>query len=170
MYNATPPSFRYHLPPYLSLPSPASASSLPMPAQHQLTPNHPASSLTTSRATFDSTFATARWLSTAGLRVFLQFWFSRKPIFYLPVGAAPVYVQWLLCFPRAPMGSVSIQAWGMACASVITLVSDALVAAWGLVNGVGRAQAASASARPQGVGVGIGAGAGGGAGEEKKEL
>lgn len=45
----------------------------------------------------------------------------------------PYYAEWLLSFPRAPLGSVSIQAWGVACSSVILLVSDAIVALVGLV-------------------------------------
>lgn len=33
-----------------------------------------------------------------------------------------------MSFPKAPLGSVSIQVWGIACASVIALVGEALVA------------------------------------------
>lgn len=42
----------------------------------------------------------------------------------------PWYVEWLLAFPRAPRGSVSIQIWGIACATVIQLVGAAVVATW----------------------------------------
>jgi len=45
----------------------------------------------------------------------------------------PYYAEWLICFPRAPLGSVSIQAWQLACASVILLVNDTIVAIVGLV-------------------------------------
>lgn len=34
----------------------------------------------------------------------------------------------MLSFPRAPRGSVSIQVWGIACASVIALLGEAAVA------------------------------------------
>lgn len=49
----------------------------------------------------------------------------------------PYYAEWLLSFPRAPLGSVSIQAWALACGAVILLVSDALVAIVALVKGTG---------------------------------
>lgn len=54
-------------------------------------------------------------------------------MFWLPHGRVPYYGEWLLSCPRAPLGSISIQVWEMACASIILLVSDAIVAAVGLV-------------------------------------
>jgi hypothetical protein len=63
----------------------------------------------------------------------IQFWYAKQPMFWLPAGRVPYYGEWLLSCPRAPMGSISIQVWGMACASVILLVSDAVVAVVGLV-------------------------------------
>jgi len=39
--------------------------------------------------------------------------------------------------PRAPLGSISIQAWFLACTAIIILVSDALVAIIALVAGLG---------------------------------
>ena len=54
-------------------------------------------------------------------------------MFWLPHGRVPYYGEWLLSCPRAPLGSISIQVWGMACASIILLVSDAIVAVVGLV-------------------------------------
>lgn len=41
----------------------------------------------------------------------------------------PGYVEWLLAFPRAPTGSVSIQIWGIACATIVQLTGAAVVAA-----------------------------------------
>lgn len=58
-------------------------------------------------------------------------------MFWIPKGWVPYYGEWLLSFPRAPLGSVSIQAWSLACAAVILLVSDTLVAIVGLVMGSG---------------------------------
>lgn len=54
-------------------------------------------------------------------------------MFWLPKGWVPYYAEWLLSFPRAPLGSVSIQAWSLACAAVVLLVSDAIVAVIALV-------------------------------------
>ena len=53
-------------------------------------------------------------------------------MFWLPHGFVPYYGEWLLSFPRAPLGAVSIQVWGMACGTAILLVSEALVALVGL--------------------------------------
>jgi hypothetical protein len=63
----------------------------------------------------------------------IQFWYAKEPMFWLPHGRIPYYGEWLLSCPRAPLGSISIQVWGMACAATILLVSDAIVAAVGLV-------------------------------------
>ena len=46
----------------------------------------------------------------------------------------PSYVEWILAFPRAPTGSVSVQVWGVACASIIRLVGAAAVAGWILLG------------------------------------
>jgi hypothetical protein len=54
-------------------------------------------------------------------------------MFWLPQGWVPYYAEWLLSFPRAPLGSVSIQAWVLACGAVILLVSDAIIATIELV-------------------------------------
>lgn len=58
-------------------------------------------------------------------------------MFYLPKGWVPYWAEWLLSFPRAPLGSVSIQAWGLACAAVVLLASDAIAAMIALVVGAG---------------------------------
>ena len=46
----------------------------------------------------------------------------------------PGYVEWILSFPRAPRGSISINIWGIACASVIGLVSEATAAIYALAT------------------------------------
>lgn len=55
-------------------------------------------------------------------------------MFWLPAGWVPYYVEWILSFPRAPLGSVSIQVWTAACAAAIALASEALAAVWVLVT------------------------------------
>ena len=44
------------------------------------------------------------------------------------MGWVPWYIEWVLSFPRAPTGSVSIQIWGIACATVVQMVGAAVVA------------------------------------------
>jgi hypothetical protein len=58
-------------------------------------------------------------------------------MFWLPQGWVPYYAEWLLSFPRAPLGSISIQAWVLACGAVILLVSDAIIATIGLLMEMG---------------------------------
>ena len=59
---------------------------------------------------------------TTGVRTFVFFWFSKQPIFWMPKGAVPSYVEWGLSFPRAPQGSVSIQVWSFAVGQMVTLL------------------------------------------------
>ncbi len=88
-------------------------------------------------------------------------------MFWIPRGWVPWYVEWILAFARAPRGSVSIQMWFVACATVVQLVGQAVAAGLVLVG-----------ERSQGVGKGrekvaMGAGRGGrdrGDGKERKEL
>ncbi|KAI9759284.1 MAG: GET complex subunit get1 [Candelina submexicana] len=109
----------------------------------------PAESLKGSKASFDSTVTVARWLSTNGLRFFLQFWYARQALFWIPQGWLPSYVEWMLSFPRSPRGSISIQVWGIACASVIQLVGGAVVALYVLAM---EQRAGKGKGRPQKLG------------------
>ena len=72
----------------------------------------------------------------------------------------PGYVEWLLSFPRAPTGSVSIQIWGIACATIVQLVGAAVVAGLVLVR-------EQQQGRQK---IKMGVGGKGGQGEGKKEL
>ncbi|KAI9785701.1 MAG: GET complex subunit get1 [Geoglossum umbratile] len=87
-------------------------------------------SVNASRASFEGLFTVARWLSINGLRIFIQFWYAKRAIFWIPQGWVPGYVEWLLAFPKAPRGSVSIQIWGLACASIISLVIAVVLAVY----------------------------------------
>lgn len=67
------------------------------------------------------------------MRWFLPFWYSREPMFWLPHGWFPYYAEWLISFPRAPLGSVSVASWQLACRGVIALVADTIGAILRLV-------------------------------------
>jgi hypothetical protein len=64
-------------------------------------------------------------------------WFAKEPMFWIPAGWVPYYVEWVLSFPRAPVGSVSINVWGIACASMLALASEGVAAVWVLGTGRG---------------------------------
>ena len=87
-----------------------------------------ANGLKSFRLSFDRTVTLTRFLSTNGLRLFLQFWYAKHPMYWIPRGWVPGYIEWILAFPRAPSGSVSIQIWGIACATVVQILGAAVVA------------------------------------------
>ncbi|KAL8336323.1 hypothetical protein RB601_000237 [Gaeumannomyces tritici] len=90
------------------------------------------STLDSTKTNFDRYITAARWVGTRGLQYFLPFWFATTPMFWLPFGWFPYYAEWLISFPRAPMGSVSIASWQLACTGVMILFRDAITAlvAW----------------------------------------
>ncbi|KAJ9247500.1 hypothetical protein DTO207G8_8076 [Paecilomyces variotii] len=85
--------------------------------------------ISANKSSFEWTVKVARWLSTNGFKLFLQFYYSKTPVFELPPGWFPYYVEWVLAFPRAPMGTVSVQVWGSACAAAISLAGDIVASA-----------------------------------------
>lgn len=94
-----------------------------------------AAALSSFKSSFDSAVSFARWTATSGFRFLLQFWYTKEPIYWLPQGWLPYYVEWLLAFPRAPMGGISIQVWWIACASMIQLLGDVLIGLYAWLAG-----------------------------------
>lgn len=139
-------------------------TSLPPNISNNWLPRSLASSLKSFRNTFSQVVTVLRFLGTNGLRFLLQFWFAKQPMFWLPRGWVPGFVEWALAFPRAPWGSVSVQVWGIACATVVQLVGEAVVAGWVLVQ---KRREAEGKGRE---GMKMGAKASGGGREGKKEL
>ncbi|AEO71659.1 5f302415-052b-4875-a786-7d91cb8f848b [Thermothielavioides terrestris] len=91
------------------------------------------SELEASRARFDRYLTAVRLISTRGAQWLLPMWYGRKPMFWLPYGWFPYYVEWFASFPRAPLGSVSIAVWQWACTGMLALVMDTVVGILGLV-------------------------------------
>jgi tail-anchored protein insertion receptor len=107
---------------------------LPTPCEVRLT-DCQGSSLQSSKSSFDTQLTTFRLIGINGLRLFLQYMYNRRPLFWIPKGWLPYYAEWLLSFPMAPLGSISIYMWSIACANVIQILTDVLVA--GFVLGAG---------------------------------
>ncbi|KAM3478859.1 hypothetical protein MY5147_001998 [Beauveria neobassiana] len=82
--------------------------------------------LEASRASFDKYLSAVRFLVTRAPQYVLPFWYAKEPMLWLPHGWFPYYAEWIISFPRGPMGSVSIASWQLACTTVIVLVSDML--------------------------------------------
>ena len=93
--------------------------------------------ISSARTAFDAKASTLRWITTTGLRIILQFWFSKRPMFWIPEGWVPGYVEWGLSFPRAPKGSVSIQVWAFAVGQVVSLTFAITVLMWEKLRGAG---------------------------------
>ncbi|KAL4921122.1 protein get1 [Aspergillus aurantiobrunneus] len=85
--------------------------------------------LSSQKSSFDWFVKIARWLSTTGLKIFIQFRYSKTPVFALPGGWLPYYVEWMLAFPRAPHGSVSVQIWNSVCATAVTVIAEIITGA-----------------------------------------
>ncbi|TDZ25209.1 Protein GET1 [Colletotrichum orbiculare MAFF 240422] len=86
-----------------------------------------------SRSKFDTSLTSFRWAVTKLPQYGLPFWYSKEPMFWLPYGWFPYYAEWLMSFPKAPMGSVSIVSWQLACNGMVTLVSELIISVIGFM-------------------------------------
>ncbi|OAA73865.1 CHD5 domain containing protein [Cordyceps fumosorosea ARSEF 2679] len=103
--------------------------------------------LEASRAGFDKYLSAVRFLVTRAPQYALPFWYAKEPMLWLPHGWFPYYAEWIISFPRGPLGSVSIASWQLACTTVIVLVSDMLRGLLQLLaSSPGRSTAAPAAA------------------------
>ncbi|KXJ96919.1 CHD5-like protein-domain-containing protein [Microdochium bolleyi] len=92
------------------------------------------SSSEATKANFDRVVGLVRWLGTSGVKMLLPFWYAKQPMFWLPQGWFPYYIEWVLSFPRAPIGSISIASWQLACTGVVMLVNDTVIAVLALIE------------------------------------
>ncbi|RBR26674.1 uncharacterized protein FIESC28_00534 [Fusarium coffeatum] len=99
-----------------------------------------------SRSNFDKVLTVVRIVVTRAPQYFLPFWFATQPMFWLPYGWFPYWAEWILSFPRAPIGSVSIASWQLACTGVIALLSDLIVGTAGLLLNAKQAKEAPVAA------------------------
>ncbi|ODQ65651.1 hypothetical protein NADFUDRAFT_46317 [Nadsonia fulvescens var. elongata DSM 6958] len=68
-------------------------------------------SLGSSKTSFKRFIKSLIFISTTGVKVFLRIWYRKQPVFWLPQGAFPYYIEWVLAFPSAPTGSVAVGSW-----------------------------------------------------------
>jgi hypothetical protein len=103
-----------------------------------------------SRAQFDKYLTAARLVLTKAPQYLVPFWYAKEPMFWLPYGWFPYYAEWIVSFPRAPLGSVSVASWQLACTGMIALLFDLITGIYGLVFAVKQKEAPmKASNRPQ---------------------
>ncbi|PTB63042.1 hypothetical protein BBK36DRAFT_146104 [Trichoderma citrinoviride] len=98
-------------------------------------------SLESARSRFDNTLTGLRLLITRAPQYIIPFWYATEPMFWLPYGWFPYYAEWIISFPRAPLGSVSIASWQLACTGIVTLLSDLLTGVFKLVLGAKQPEA-----------------------------
>lgn len=91
------------------------------------------STIDETKASFDKAVSSVRCISTSGARWFLPFWYAREPTFWLPYGWFPYYAEWLISFPAAPLGSVSVASWQLASTAIISIVVNSMGAIFRLV-------------------------------------
>jgi hypothetical protein len=99
------------------------------------------------RSNFDRVLTVLRIVVTRAPQYFMPFWYATEPMFWLPHGWFPYYAEWILSFPRAPIGSVSIASWQLACTGVIALFSDLIVGIFGLLLNAKQAKEAPVAAQ-----------------------
>ncbi|KAF5230411.1 hypothetical protein FANTH_13858 [Fusarium anthophilum] len=99
------------------------------------------------RSSFDKILTVLRVVVTRAPQYFLPFWYATEPMFWLPYGWFPYWAEWILSFPRAPIGSVSIASWQLACTGVIALFSDLIVGIAGLLLNAKQAKEAPVPAQ-----------------------
>ncbi|KAF4119428.1 tail-anchored protein insertion receptor [Geosmithia morbida] len=86
------------------------------------------------RGSFDKYVNGVRIIVTKVPQYLVPFWYSNEPMFWIPHGWFPYYAEWIISFPRAPLGSVSVASWQLACSGVIALVSDLISGIYGLMR------------------------------------
>ncbi|KAJ4480728.1 WRB/Get1 family [Lentinula lateritia] len=78
------------------------------------------SDISSVKTTFSVKFSTGIWICTTGAQFVIGWWYRKAAIFYLPPGwFGPL--AWVLAFPFAPKGAVSVGMWQMACRRVIKI-------------------------------------------------
>ncbi|KAG6016837.1 hypothetical protein E4U54_000391 [Claviceps lovelessii] len=83
--------------------------------------------LEATRSQFDKYLKAVRMFVTTVPQYFLPFWYGKEPMFWLPYGWFPYYAEWIISFPRAPLGSVSAASWQLACSGVLKLLSEIIL-------------------------------------------
>ncbi|KAL9473473.1 hypothetical protein ACSS6W_007853 [Trichoderma asperelloides] len=97
--------------------------------------------LDSARSRFDSALTALRFLLTRAPQYIIPFWYATQPMFWLPHGWFPYYAEWIISFPRAPLGSVSIASWQLACTGIITLLMDIFTSLFTLAQGTKQKEA-----------------------------
>jgi hypothetical protein len=97
--------------------------------------------LDSTRSSFDKALTALRFLLTRAPQYIIPFWYATQPMFWLPHGWFPYYAEWIISFPRAPLGSVSIASWQLACAGMLSLLIDAFTTVFGQAQGAKQKEA-----------------------------
>jgi hypothetical protein len=89
--------------------------------------------LDAAKSKFDTALTGARFLLTRGPQLILPFWYGKEPVFWLAHGWFPYWAEWFFSLPRAPLGSVSVASWQVACVMFISMIADLTTGTYSLV-------------------------------------
>ncbi|KAK9478357.1 CHD5-like protein-domain-containing protein [Lipomyces japonicus] len=67
--------------------------------------------IATQKTKFKRQIKTVIWIFTSGLKFFVRIKYRKVPVFWLPKGLFPGWIEWVLSLTSAPQGSVSVSAW-----------------------------------------------------------
>jgi tail-anchored protein insertion receptor len=56
------------------------------------------------KAKFQRAVRMTVWLGTTGIKGGVQWWYKKEPVFWLPAGTFPYWVEYIVAFPKAPKG------------------------------------------------------------------
>ncbi|KAI9026661.1 WRB/Get1 family [Phycomyces nitens] len=86
-----------------------------------------------SKTAFELKVKSTIWFFIHGSQLVMVMWFYKRAVLYLPPGwFGPA--QWLLSFPFAPAGSISVAVWFAACRKTIKAVASTANGLYGLKN------------------------------------
>jgi hypothetical protein len=91
-------------------------------------------------------------LVTKAPQYIIPFWYGKEAMFWLPYGWFPYYAEWIISFPRAPLGSVSAPSWQLACSGFIKLVSELVAYVWTVFFSGSKSGETTTEKQPQKVG------------------
>ena len=108
--------------------------------------------LEASRKKFDNTLTAVRMLATKVPQYVIPFWYGKEAMFWLPYGWFPYYAEWIISFPRAPLGSVSAPSWQLACSGFIKLASELIDFIWTTFFSGAKTEETTTEKQPQKIG------------------
>jgi tail-anchored protein insertion receptor len=62
------------------------------------------------KARFKRMVGISVWIGTTGVKSGVQWWYKKQSVFWLPPGMFPFWMEWVISFPKAPIG-ICVEDW-----------------------------------------------------------